>query len=170
MSHHNDGMQFYSRIALCKWTVIIISAFHLYILACLCLCVLFRSPAQRKANSLSPTHSTNAQTVLKLEENIDTQTLAVTSLQISTSFEPPRQHGCTCLGFRLLLFFFTQTHGRKKCDRKQVSVKQNEAQTTSVIKRKFLIRICDITHSICCEVSLILQEPTLYISACFNIC
>lgn len=66
MSHHNDGMQL---LALCKCTISIISAFHLYIWTCLFLCVLFRSPAQRKASSLSPTHSTSAQTVLKLEEN-----------------------------------------------------------------------------------------------------
>lgn len=58
---------------------------------------------------------------------------------LSTSFEPPRQHGCTFRG----LFFYTNSW-EEKCKHKQVPIKQNE-QLNYISHKKFLIRIWHVT-------------------------
>lgn len=138
MSHHNDGMQL---LALCKCTISIISAFHLYIWACLCLCVLFRSPAQRKASSLSPTHSTSAQTVLKLEEHRHANSgrhVPIDLKRFPLHLSLPDNMAVLAQG--LQVFFFYTNSWKEKCKHKQVPVKQNE-QLNFISHKMFLIRI-----------------------------
>lgn len=125
--------------------------FILFIWACLCLCVLFRSPAQRKASFLSPTHSTSARTVLKLEETQTRKQWLSRPYRfkvLPTSFEPPRKHGCTCLRFRGLV------GGKSVTTNKFQLSKMKQLNYIAHKKTVSYNNPWHVTYTICCEISL----------------